>query len=98
MQVKVITVTFMEDEIFEGSIPQECYDNADVDIYNVEDAGEAADIIRDLGLSFSASGASWASNPDGSTIVNYARGEREEVSAHLFGPADFHRKVAALVG
>lgn len=52
---------------------------------NVE---EAVDAIRETGTSFAASGGGWASNPDGSTIVNYRTGEREEVSAHLYGMHD----------
>ena len=98
MKVKVITVTFMEDDVFEGSIPRECYENARVDWYDVDSAVEAADLIKREGLSFKATGAGWAANPDGSVIVNYSTGEREEVTAHLFGPAWFHRAVTRMVG
>lgn len=45
----------------------------------------AVRIIRQEGLTFEATGSDWAANPDGSTIVDYMAGEREEVSAHLSG-------------
>lgn len=98
MQVKVTTVSFLEDEIWEGSIPSECYDNARIEWFDVDDAAEAAALIQRHGLTFASTGAGWAANPDGSVIRDYATGEREEVSAHLFGPAAFHRAVQDLVG
>lgn len=49
---------------------------------------EAVGAIRDMGTDFAASGGDWAANPDGSTIINYATGEREEVSAHLIAMTD----------
>ena len=98
MQVKVITVSFMESDIWEGSLPMSCYDDADVEFFDVYSAQEAADLIKSKGLSFKASGGSWAADPDGSQCVDYATGEREEVTAHLFGPAWFHRAVTRMVG
>lgn len=98
MQVKVITVSFMESDVWEGSLPRECYENAREDVYDVDNVQEAVDIIKREGLSFKATGAEWAGNPDGSVIVDYATGKREEVSAHLTGPAWFHRAVTRMVG
>lgn len=98
MQVKVITVSFFEDDVFEGSLPREAYDNAHVVMHDVENVQEAVDLIKREGLSFKATGTGWAANPDGSVIVDYSTGEREEVTAHLFGPAWFHRAVTRMVG
>jgi hypothetical protein len=86
--VKVITVSFLEDEVWEGSIPRKCYDDARVTDYDVEDVEEAVRAIVVEGLTFAATGNDWAANPDGSVIVNYATGERHEVTAHLEGFSD----------
>jgi hypothetical protein len=83
--VKVITVSFLEDEVWEGSIPAKCYDEARVESYEVDDIEEAIKVIEREGLSFTATGTDWAANPDGSFIANYATGERHEVTAHLEG-------------
>ena len=87
--VRVHRVRFREDDVFEGSIPRECYDNArseDFDFDADDDAVEGAvRVIQREGLSFAATGADWAANPDGSVIVDYQFGEREEVTAHLIG-------------
>jgi len=88
--VRITTVTFLEDEVFEGSLPREAYENAGVEDFEVDDLEEAVRVITYCGLTFSATGNDWAANPDGSTITNYATGEREEVTAHLngFNPFD----------
>lgn len=48
-------------------------------------AAEVVQLIRREGLTFEASGGAWAADPDGSSIINYGTGEREEVTAHLAG-------------
>jgi len=86
--VRITRVRFLEDEVFEGSIPSECYENArseDFD-FDREDAVEGAvRVIESEGLTFAATGNDWAANPDGTTITNYATAEREETTAHLIG-------------
>ena len=86
--VRITTVTFLEDEVFEGDIPRECYEAARTEEYEVDDIDEAVRVIEREGLTFAATGNEWAANPDGSTIVNYATAEREEVTAHLRGFSD----------
>ena len=88
--VKVITVSFLEDEVWEGSIPQKCYDDARVEEYPCDDVEEAVRVIQREGLTFAATGNDWAANPDGSVIVNYATAERHDVTAHIdsFSDAD----------
>jgi hypothetical protein len=88
--VKVITVSFLEDEVWEGSLPRECYENASVAEFECDDVEEAVRVIQREGLTFAATGNDWAANPDGSTIVNYATAERHEVTAHIdsFSDAD----------
>jgi hypothetical protein len=81
--VKVITVSFLEDEVWEGSIPRKCYDEARVEEYEVDSVEDAIKVIEREGLSFTATGTDWAANPDGSYIANYATGERHEVTAHI---------------
>lgn len=83
--VRIIRVRFLEDDVFEGSIPRECYESATVEDFEVEGADGAAAIIQREGLSFDATGTDWAANPDGTVITDYATGEREEVTAHLYG-------------
>jgi hypothetical protein len=87
--VTLITVSFLEDEIFEGSLPHECHETARVEDFEADDIEEAVRIIQRAGLTFEATGNVWAGNPDGSTIVDYATARREEVTAHLkrFTPA-----------
>ena len=93
--VKVTTITFLEDDIYEGSLPREVYDAARTDEYEVDDIDEAVRVLTREGLTFAATGTDWAANPDGSYISDYATGERREVTAHLdgFTPA----AVAAIV-
>lgn len=99
MKVKVSTVRFLEDDVFEGSISHECYENAREDVYDVDNVEEAVRIIKGLGLSYAATNNDWAANPDGSVIVNYATGEREEVTAWLIDETDEESDaVVSLVG
>jgi len=88
--VRLTTVTFREDDVFEGSFPRECYEDASTEDFEVDDLEEAVRIITYSGLTFSATGNDWAANPDGTRIVDYGEGRREEVTAHLrgFNPFD----------
>jgi len=88
--VKVIIVEFLEDEVWEGSIPRKCYDDARVEEFECDSVEDAIKVIRQEGLDFKSTGNDWAANPDGSTIVNYATGLREERTAHIdsFSDAD----------
>ncbi len=83
--VKVSTVSFLEDDVFEGDIPRDAYDDATVEEFEVDSVEEAVRVIQREGLTFAATGNDWAANPDGSVIVNYATARREEVTAHLHG-------------
>jgi hypothetical protein len=86
--VRITTVTFLEDEVFEGDIPRECYEAARSEDFECDDIDEAVRAIQREGLTFEATGNEWAANPDGSTITNYATAERAEVTAHLHGFSD----------
>jgi hypothetical protein len=83
--VKIITVSFLEDDVFDGGIPQVSYDNATTADFEVDTVEEAVRVISNAGLSFAATGTDWAAHPDGSQIVDYATAEREDVTAHLHG-------------
>jgi hypothetical protein len=83
--VRLITVAFLEDEIFEGSIPHECYENARTETFECDDTDDAIRVLTREGLTFAATGTEWAADPDGSRIVNYATAERHEVTGHLDG-------------
>lgn len=78
---------FLPEDIVEGDIVsddsrQEILDCSDPD---EESAVQAAiEHIRTAGLTFEGS-TSWASDPDGSCIVDHYTGERSEHSAHLYG-------------
>ena len=83
--IKIIRVRFLEDDIYEGSLLPDVYDRAIEEVVAVDDIDEAVGVIAREGLSFAATGAGWAADPDGSYVINYATGEREEVSAHFEG-------------
>lgn len=87
MSIKRGTVTiyrthFLEDDIYEGEFPR---DDVRTEEWDDLSAAEVVALIRREGLTFEATGGSWAADPDGSRIVDYARGERVETSAHLEG-------------
>lgn len=87
--VRIIKIRFTEDEIVEGDLPKERYDNPAWDEL-IEDltVEEAVNVIQSEGLTFAATGNEWAALPDGSVVVNYYSGIREEASAHLSGWTD----------
>jgi hypothetical protein len=86
-------VRFLEEDAYAaGGVPSEAYDNVmtevfdwDADDTHDEIVDGAVRILQREGLTFSATGADWAGNPDGSRITDYATAEREETSAHLTG-------------
>lgn len=73
---------FLEDDVHDGAITRS---ETWTDEHDDLTAREVVRLIRGEGLTFAATGAHWAANPDGSRIVDYATGERVEVSAHLDG-------------
>lgn len=77
-------VRFLEDDVHDGDVHPDDK-RTDVEAWEAGEltAREAVDRIRREGLTFAATGGSWAADPDGSRIVDYGTGEREEVSAHL---------------
>lgn len=81
--VRVTRVRFREDEVFEGSIPRECYENAHEEDFEVDDLDEAVRVFEREGVTFAATGNDWAASPDGSRIVDYGEGVREETTARL---------------
>jgi hypothetical protein len=88
--VRITRVRFLEDDVYEGGIPQASYDNAVEDEYQCDTVDDAVRHIREHGLTFSATGADWAAHPDGSQIIDYGTAEREEVTAHLSLFSAFH--------
>jgi hypothetical protein len=94
--VRIIRVRFLEDEVYDGGIPQASYDNATTETFECDDIEEAVRVLQREGLTFAATGSDYAANPDGSTIVNYATAEREETSGHLngFRPLDVEAIIA----
>jgi hypothetical protein len=86
--VRIIEVRFLEDDVYDGGIPQASYDNATVTDYDCDDVDDAVRILTREGVTFAATGNDWAANPDGSTITNYATAERTETTGHLFGFSD----------
>lgn len=84
MQITITTVEFSEDDIYEGSLPMECYEGARQEVVEVDGVDEAVEVLRRHGLVFEE-GCAWAVDPDGSRIVDYVTGERHEVSGHLEG-------------
>lgn len=86
---------FLEEDISDGDYPR---DDTRTEVYDELSARDAVDLIRREGLSFKATGALWAANPDGSRMVNYATGQLVEESAHLAGfPERVERAIIAAV-
>jgi hypothetical protein len=83
--VKIVTVTFLEDDVYDGGIPMACHENAREELFECDEISDAVRAIQREGLTFSATGTDWAADPDGSRISDYATGERQERSAHLVG-------------
>lgn len=88
-RLTVTRVRYREDEVWEGSIPVERYDEAVTEEIDYESPEEAARAVRDLGAT-EWSGDSrwqhgWFGSPDGAQDVDYASGEVEEVSVRLSG-------------
>lgn len=79
---------FLEEDVYDGDFPR---DDTRTDVHDEITAREAATLIEREGLSFAATGNTWAADPDGSRITNYATGQRVEVSAHL---SEFPERVA----
>ena len=80
--------------------------NVDAMPHRVDDVtvtfDSVADIVRAVrwdGATFAATGSDWASDPDGSQIIDYATGERETVSWHFDGipPALLSRVIVSAV-
>jgi hypothetical protein len=83
--VKITRVRFLEDDVYDGGIPFESYDNAREEFFECDDVEEAVRAIQREGLTFASTGNDWAGNPDGSVTVDYGTGEREDATAHLIG-------------
>jgi hypothetical protein len=73
---------FLESDVYDGATP---IGDTWTDEHDDLTAREAARLIRNEGLTFAATGNRWATDPDGSRIVDYATGRRVDTSAHLEG-------------
>jgi len=78
---------FLEEDVWEGDFPR---DDTVTEVFEGLSAVEAAQLLEREGLTFGATGGDWAGDPDGTRIVNYGTGQREETSGHLSG---FHPRV-----
>jgi len=54
-----------------------------VEEFECDTVEEAVQVIQREGLTFAATGADWAANPDGTIITDYSTAEREETTAHI---------------
>ena len=97
--VTIYEIRYTEDEIFiyddHGDVvdvfdPPYDDEHTRSEVYADVSASEAASILERHGLSFAATGGSWAADPDGSYISNYATAEHVETTGHLHG---FHPRV-----
>ncbi len=98
MQVKFISLYYTDDQVYDGDLAPEVYEDAHETIYDVCNVEEACDLIARQGLTFESTGTDWAANPDGPRIINYETGMREEVTGHLIGSDSFKREVIERVG
>lgn len=89
--VTIHRTRYLESDIHDGDVPR---DDVETNVYDELTAREAVNLISREGLSFTATGADWATDPDGSYISDCATGERTETSAHLSG---FHPRVVTAI-
>jgi hypothetical protein len=97
--VRIIRVRFLEDEVYDGGIPQASYDNATVEDFECDAPDVIDEAVRALeraGVTFAATGTTWAADPDGSYVSDYGTAERTETTGHLYGFTA--RQCAAIVG
>lgn len=86
--VTIYRTLFREEDVHDGDFPR---DDTEERVLDDLTAVEALRAIREQGLTFEATGGSWASQPDGSHElfqVPFGRDDgawREEISAHLSG-------------
>lgn len=83
--IKIIETYFLEDDVWEGDFPR---DDTRESVHVCDDTDEAVGVLQREGLSFAATGAEWAADPDGTRIVDYATAQRVETSGHLSGWSD----------
>jgi len=88
--VRLFRTRFLEDDVWEGDFPRDDVRTEDFNWDPREDTDEeiidgAVRVFEREGLTFAATGNDWAANPDGTVIVDYGTGEREEVTGHLIG-------------
>lgn len=79
----LIRHTFHPEDIHDGAID---YRTETIDSIQFESRSDLASWVQEVGLTFNGS---WFDNPDGSRIVDYVTGEREEISLHLDDEADY---------
>lgn len=90
-QVKVLRTYFREDEVFEGDYMGASSTYVDEEVSDGITALEAYRLITSEGLTFEATGGSWAAHPDGSReLFHTPFGQDEgpwrvETTAHLDG-------------
>lgn len=71
----------------------------DDETFTFDSVSELVDAVRYDYVTFAATGLDWASDPDGSRIIDYATAERETVSWHFDGisPALLSRVIVPAV-
>jgi hypothetical protein len=88
--VRIFRTRFLEQDVWEGDFPRDDTRSEDFDFDPMTETEEeiidgAVRVFQREGLTFTATGADWAANPDGTTIIDYGAGQREETSGHLIG-------------
>ena len=63
------------------------YHGTDDETVAFDSVAELVDAVRRDRVTFAATGSDWASDPDGSQVIDYATAERECVSWHFDGIA-----------
>jgi hypothetical protein len=81
--VRIITVEYVLGDEDGAQPPDEAYRDVLVVPHDGLSTDDAVELIRRVGLKFSATGNSWAADPDGSCMD--PRGLHHEVTAHLDG-------------
>lgn len=89
LTIETTRVVFLEDDVWEGSLPREAYDNARTETEDIEPevpglfalALAAVRALREAGTT--EDNGTWFSDPEGSYVSNYYTGERTETSARF---------------
>ena len=92
VSVVILEQYFTDDDVYDGDIDYQS-ERFTLHTWERDDTNVTkwvADILDRYGVTFGATGAEWAADPDGSYVTNYRTGMRVTTSAFLYAPESAH--------